>query len=209
MRVPFPSMSQRAIVRPFGSGLLAPKAACSGGDAAGSIGAPTPAPGDAAPWARLVPQRLWAADRNPNRFPIRRAGPSPDGRSLAHKCRRGRNQTAKAHGVEPETCGLRPNVGRLMDCAVGVKIGVAIETGHTKDLVFAVAVLGLIELLLRKWRQQKPHSFVRAKNNCVKFSRALSVIWLQRLRDPPNSLRMIRNRICNIVLIRSRGPKAG
>jgi len=77
-----------------------------------------------------------------------------------------------------------------MDGAVGVKIGVAIETGHTKALVFALAVLGLIELLLRKWRQQKLHSF--ELNRRHKSDHQLVVIFEQLAMRHVTELRMRR-----------------
>src|SRR3954447_2093337 len=62
---------------------------------------------------------------------------------------------AQAGGVEPETCGLRTNVRGQVKGRIGVEIGMAVEAGHAKALVCALAVLGLIELLLRKGREQK------------------------------------------------------
>jgi len=80
-----------------------------------------------------------------------------------------------------------------MDSAVGVKIGVAIETGHTKALVFALAVLGLIELLLRKWRQQKLHSF--ELNRRHKSDHQLVVIFEQLAMRHVTELRMRRQKM--------------
>src|ERR1700751_560739 len=56
MRALWNRTAQRAIVG-FRSGLLGPEATCSEGDAATSVWI-ADAPDDAAPWARLVPQRL-------------------------------------------------------------------------------------------------------------------------------------------------------
>src|SRR3954468_2407988 len=57
---------------------------------------------------------------------------------------------AQAGGVEPETRGLRANIRGQVEGSIGVEIGMAIEAGHAQALVCALAVLGLIELLLRK-----------------------------------------------------------
>ena len=61
-------------------------------------------------------------------------------------------------GVEPEARGLRANIRGQVEGGIGVEIGVAIEAGHAKALVGALAVLGLVELLLRKRREQKPQA---------------------------------------------------
>src|SRR3954471_1919253 len=63
---------------------------------------------------------------------------------------------AQAGGVEPEARGLRTNIRGQVEGSIGVEIGMAVEAGHAKALICALAVLGLIELLLRKGREQKP-----------------------------------------------------
>src|SRR3954468_4414233 len=63
---------------------------------------------------------------------------------------------AQAGGVEPEARGLWTNIRGLVKGSIGVEIGVAVEAGHAKALICALAVLGLIELLLRERREQKP-----------------------------------------------------
>src|SRR4051794_38991022 len=62
----------------------------------------------------------------------------------------------QAGGVEPEARGLRANVRGQVEGSIGVEIGVAVEASHAEALVSALAVLGLIELLLRERREQKP-----------------------------------------------------
>ncbi|MBV8578962.1 MAG: transposase [Acetobacteraceae bacterium] len=68
-------------------------------------------------------------------------------------------KAAQADGVEAKSSRLGPHVGCLMKAGVGVEIGVAIETGNTEALVLYLAVLGLIELLLRERGQQQPQAF--------------------------------------------------
>src|SRR3954452_9074054 len=62
---------------------------------------------------------------------------------------------AQAGGVEPEARGLRANIRGQVEGSIGVEIGMAIEAGHAQALVSALAVPGLVELLLRKGREQK------------------------------------------------------
>jgi hypothetical protein len=59
-------------------------------------------------------------------------------------------KAAKTDGVEAEAGGLRSHVGRLVKGCVRVEIGVAVETGDAEALVLDLAVLGLVELLLRE-----------------------------------------------------------
>jgi hypothetical protein len=50
---------------------------------------------------------------------------------------------------------LRPDVRRLVNGGVGVKIRMAIEARHAETLVRALSIFRLIEFLLRERRQQK------------------------------------------------------
>src|SRR6185369_10625317 len=54
---------------------------------------------------------------------------------------------------------LRPCVSRQVSGAVGVAVGVAIEAGYTTADVLAAAIFRLVELLLRKRRQQEAQTF--------------------------------------------------
>src|ERR1700730_16320686 len=49
----------------------------------------------------------------------------------------------------------RTSVGRQMRRLVGMTVRVAIEAGHAPARLLRAAILGLVELLLRKRRQQK------------------------------------------------------
>ena len=62
---------------------------------------------------------------------------------------------AQAGGVEPEAGRLRTDVRSQVEGAVGVEIRVAVEAGDAQALLGHLAVLGLIELLLREGRQQE------------------------------------------------------
>jgi hypothetical protein len=66
---------------------------------------------------------------------------------------------AQAGGVEPETGRLRPHLGGLMEGTVAVEVGVAVQACHAQMLLGALAVLGLIEFLLRERREQQPQAF--------------------------------------------------
>src|SRR3954447_6453054 len=61
----------------------------------------------------------------------------------------------QAGGIESEARGLRANIRGQVEGSIGVEIGMAIEAGHAQALVCALAVLGLVELLLREGREQK------------------------------------------------------
>src|SRR5258706_3501529 len=50
---------------------------------------------------------------------------------------------------------LRAGVGRLVRRLVGVAICMAVKAGHADAWLRRTAVVGLVELLLRKWRHQK------------------------------------------------------
>jgi len=61
----------------------------------------------------------------------------------------------QAYGIDAKPGGLRPDVRRLMKRRIGVKIGMAVEARHAEALVCRLAVLGLIEFLLRERHQQQ------------------------------------------------------
>ena len=61
---------------------------------------------------------------------------------------------AQAGRVEPEARRLRPHVGRQMEGGVGVEVRVAVEAGDAQARLGDLAVLGLVELLLRERREQ-------------------------------------------------------
>ena len=54
----------------------------------------------------------------------------------------------------------RTSIGRKMRRPVGMTVRVAIEAGHASARLLRAAVLGLVELLLRKRRHQKTQGFV-------------------------------------------------
>ena len=54
---------------------------------------------------------------------------------------------------------LRPYVSHQVSGAVGVAVGVAIEAGDAAARMLAAAILRLVELLLRKRRQQQAEAF--------------------------------------------------
>ena len=64
-------------------------------------------------------------------------------------------QAAKADRVQAEARRLRADIGRLVKGGVGMEIGVAVETGDAEALVRDLAVLGLVELLLRERGEQQ------------------------------------------------------
>src|SRR3954447_13097833 len=66
---------------------------------------------------------------------------------------------AQARRIESESCRLRPHVRGQVKSRVAVEVRVAIEAGHAKALVGALAILGLVKLLLRKRGQQHPQAF--------------------------------------------------
>ena len=57
---------------------------------------------------------------------------------------------AQADRVDPEAVGLRAVIGVQMERAVRVAVHVAIEARDTQARLIALAVLGLVELLLRE-----------------------------------------------------------
>jgi hypothetical protein len=63
---------------------------------------------------------------------------------------------AQARRVEAEARRLRAHVGREVERCVGVEVGVAVEAGHAQARSATLAVLRLVELLLRERRQQQP-----------------------------------------------------
>src|ERR1019366_6362905 len=78
---------------------------------------------------------------------------------------------AQRRSIQPMPVFLRPDVTYQVRRAVGMSVGVAIETGHPAAWSLGTAVAGLIELLLRKRRQQEPQSFdlLRVQNAVEQF----------------------------------------
>ena len=68
-------------------------------------------------------------------------------------------EAAQADCVQAEARRLRSHVRRLVKGGVGMEIGMAVETGDAEALVFDLALLGLVELLLRERGQQQPQPF--------------------------------------------------
>ena len=66
---------------------------------------------------------------------------------------------AQAHRLDPEARRLRANVRGLMEGGVGVAVGVTVETRDAEALHVGLAVVGLVELLLRERREQQAHAF--------------------------------------------------
>jgi hypothetical protein len=54
---------------------------------------------------------------------------------------------------------LGTNVSRLVRGRIGTPILMAIKAGNSQTRMFRAAIRRLIELLLRKWRQQQPQAF--------------------------------------------------
>src|ERR1700761_8238114 len=52
-----------------------------------------------------------------------------------------------------------PDIANLMKGAICAAVGMAVKAGYATAGFFRTAVIGLIELLLRKRRQQQPQSF--------------------------------------------------
>ncbi len=54
---------------------------------------------------------------------------------------------------------LRAHVGRQVKGRVGVEVLMTVQAGHAETLIGGLAILRLVELLLRKWREQQPQPF--------------------------------------------------
>ena len=65
---------------------------------------------------------------------------------------------AQADGIEPEAALLRPDVRIEMELPGRVAVHVAIEAGHAEARLRGLAIVGRIELLLRKRREQQPQA---------------------------------------------------
>src|SRR5688572_19821548 len=64
-------------------------------------------------------------------------------------------QAAQTRAVEAEARRLRTHIRCQMKSRVGMKVRVAVETGNTETLLSDLTIFGLIELFLRKWREQQ------------------------------------------------------
>ena len=70
--------------------------------------------------------------------------------------------------------GLRAHVRVQMEGGVGVDVGVAVQARDAEALLGDLAVFGLVELLLRKRRQQQPHAFHLHRRHVADHSRRRS-----------------------------------
>src|SRR4051812_20119595 len=98
-------------------------------------------------------------------------------------------ESAQAGGIETKTRGLWPDIWREMKSAVGVEVGMTIETGHAVALLRDLAVLGLIKFFLRQrgekktqafhlnWRDDTVHDFIEIANGEQLPARHVSQFW--------------------------------
>src|SRR5690554_3881155 len=62
---------------------------------------------------------------------------------------------AQTWRIEPKAGRPWPHIRRVMEGAIAVEIGMTIEAGNTPMLFSCLAILGLVEFLLRERREQK------------------------------------------------------